>query len=131
MTGGGRLRACSALALLLCAIAPVTCEAQVSRIDIESREDVLGARSFGVAGAYETLQGTIYFTLDPEAPGNSAIVGIELAPRNDDGLVEFFSDFHVLKPKAPGRGSRAVLFDVVKYWGIHERVRVIINIMKI
>ena len=87
--------------------------AEVSRIDITSREDVLMGRSFGVAGAYEKLKGTISFTLDPKDPDNSAIVGIDLAPQNDEGLVEFASDFYVLKPKDPSRGNRAMLFGVV------------------
>jgi hypothetical protein len=99
-----------------CAV-PVVTSAQVARIDIESREDVLDGRSFGVAGAYEKLRGTIHFTLDPEDAGNAAVVDLRLAPRNDAGLVEFSSDFYLLKPKEPGRGSRTVLFDVVNRGG--------------
>ncbi len=117
MMRGECLRGCGRLALagvlLLCWILPSATEAQVSRIEIESREDVLGGRPFGLAGSYEKLRGTIHFTLDPEDPGNSAIVDLKLAPRNRDGRVEFSADFYVLKPKEPGRGSRAVLFDVV------------------
>jgi hypothetical protein len=86
-------------------------------IDIQERRDVLDGRAFGVAGAYETVRGTITFALDPDDPSNAAIVDLQRAPRNENGLVQFRSDFYALKPKDPARGSRTIFFDVVNRGG--------------
>jgi hypothetical protein len=103
--------------MLLSGLLLRSAEAQVSRIDIQSRNDVLNGRSFGVVGAYEKVRGRIYFALDPKDPGNSTIVDLDLAPRNAKGLVEFSSDFYILKPKDPNRSNRALFFDVVNRGG--------------
>ena len=95
------------------ALFPVHALGQVTQVEIDSRIDILNGRPFGLAGAYEKLSGTVHFALDPEDPANQAIVGIELAPRNGDGLVEFSADLYVLKPKDANRGNGAILFDVV------------------
>jgi len=95
------------------AFVPVSSDAQVTRIDISSRADVLGGRAFGLAGGYEKLSGTVHFALDPESAANQGIVDVALAPRNGSGRVEFAADLYVLKPKDPSRGNGAILFDVV------------------
>ena len=83
--------------------------AEVTRIEIHARRDVLGARVFGLAGSYEKLVGKVYFAVDPTNPINQIIADIDKAPRNDKGKVEFSSDLYVLKPKQPERGNGAVL----------------------
>ncbi len=65
---------------------------------------------FGEHGAYERLDGRAAFAVDPQAPAQAGVVDIGLAPRNAAGLVEFTADLCILKPVAPGRGNRRLLF---------------------
>ena len=86
--------------------------ADVSRVDVTSRTDVLGGRSYGPAGPYEWIEGRAHFTLDPDNPRNHLITDIGLARRNDRGRVEFWANLVVLRPKDPSRASGVVVFDV-------------------
>jgi hypothetical protein len=87
--------------------------AEVVRIDIVKREDLLGGRSHGDAGVYEWIEGRAHFTLDPLHKNNDAIVDLKLAPRNAQGLAEFAADIGMLRPKLPARANGVVIFDVV------------------
>lgn len=98
---------CWMLAASLIALAPA--RAEVTRIEVASQEVVLDGRAFGETGAYEKLTGTIYFSLDPENPANRAIVDLDLAPRNDDGLVEASANFMALQPVDPARRRLALV----------------------
>jgi Alpha/beta hydrolase domain len=89
------------VALLLAAAS--TASAEVSRLLVTSREDVLG-------GDYEKLRGTVELELDPAHPANAPIVDLARAPRNARGRVEASADLMVLRPRRPGpRGSTALL----------------------
>jgi hypothetical protein len=46
--------------------------AEVTRIEIASRADILGGKSFGNVGAYEKIVGKVYFSIDPTHPRNVA-----------------------------------------------------------
>lgn len=96
--------------VLLCAAAV---SAEVTRVDIRSRADVLGGRAFGDAGPYETLSGTIHFAVDPANQHNRVIVDLDKAPRNAQRMVEFSSDIVIVKPKDPARGNGVLFFDAV------------------
>ena len=87
-------------------------DARVVRIEVRYRMDLAGGMWFGLAGPYEKLVGTIYFAVDPDNPANGIITDIGLAPRNADGLVEFSSDFFLIKPKDVGRGNGTLLYEV-------------------
>ena len=87
--------------------------AETVRFDVEFREDVLGGRSWGLAGAYERLAGRIHFEVDPQNSANRIIRDIDHAPLNAAGRVEFSADFYLLKPKAIGAGNGTVLLDVM------------------
>jgi Alpha/beta hydrolase domain len=103
--GPHRLRRGSAavvLGALLFMGAPAA-TAEVSRLLVTAREDVLG-------GDYEKLRGTVELELDPTHPANARIVDLERAPRNARGRVEASADVMVLRPRRPGpRGSPALL----------------------
>ncbi|MGE0463408.1 MAG: hypothetical protein AB7Q16_18755, partial [Vicinamibacterales bacterium] len=86
--------------------------AEVVRIDVKSRADVLAGKAFGATGPYEKLTGTIHFAVDPQNPANQIITDLDKAPRNAAGLVEFSSDFYLIKPKDPARGNRTLLYEV-------------------
>jgi len=82
-------------------------EAEVVRVDIDRREDVMGGREWGAAGIYEKLVGRIHFAFDPSNPANAQIVDLQFAGVNADGMVTAWADFMVLQPKDPS-GRRGV-----------------------
>jgi hypothetical protein len=85
--------------------------AALVRIDVHTRGDVLDGRAFGKAGAYEGLNGTAHFAIDPKFDSNRNITDLEKAPRNAAGLVEFSADLYILRPRDPARGNGTVLFE--------------------
>src|SRR5262245_12010516 len=81
--------------LLLCVglvTGAVGARAEVTRIEIASRTDVLGGRSFGDAGPYEKIVGKVFFAVDPTDPANKRIVDIDKAARDAAGRVSFPAD---------------------------------------
>ena len=72
---------------LLGAANPPGLWAEVVRVVVDRRTDVLEGRAFGTVGAYEKLVGRIFFVFDPSNPMNARIVDLDKAPRNADGLV--------------------------------------------
>ncbi|MGQ0732136.1 MAG: alpha/beta hydrolase domain-containing protein [Acidobacteriota bacterium] len=86
--------------------------AEVVRVEVKSRADLLAGQAFGSAGPYETLTGTLYFAVDPRNRANRIITDIDLAPKNTAGRVEFSADFYLIKPKDPTRGNGTVLYEV-------------------
>ena len=102
-----------AAAAFVVLLGAVQARAEVTRVDIQRRDDVLGGKSFGSAGAYEKLVGKVYFAVDPANPHNKVIVDLDKAPRNAQGKVEFSSDLYIIKPKDPSRGNGVVFFDIV------------------
>src|SRR5262245_54012694 len=92
------------------AVVPVS--AEVVRIELTSRADLVGGQGFGAAGPYEKLAGKVFFAIDPTLPANRIVTDIDKAPRNAAGKVEFSSDFVIIKPKDITRGNHAVLYEV-------------------
>jgi hypothetical protein len=86
--------------------------ADVTRVDITTKQDVLGGKVFGNAGAYEKLAGKIHFAIDPNNPHNKAIVDLDKAPKNAQGKVEFSADIFILRPKDPAKGNAVLLLDI-------------------
>jgi hypothetical protein len=86
--------------------------ARVTRVEIESRTDVLGGKSFGDAGAYERLSGQIFFSVRVDNPHNSRIVDLRNAVNLNHGEVEFSADFVAYRPKDPQRGNGSLLLEV-------------------
>src|SRR4051812_19298263 len=86
--------------------------AEVVRIEVQSRTDVLAGKLFGSAGAYEKLSGKMYFAVDPGNSADKIITDVDKAPRNAAGKVEFSSDFYMIKPKDLSRGNGTVFYEV-------------------
>src|SRR5580704_8308111 len=86
--------------------------AEVTRIEIASRTDVLGGKAFGAAGAYEKIVGTAFFALDPAHAANKGIVDLDKAARDAAGRVMFSADLYALVPKDAARRNGVALFDV-------------------
>lgn len=98
-----------ALLALWCLTVPGTLLAEVVRVEVTRRVDVLNGRPFGAAGPYEWLEGRILFAFDPANPLNARIVDLDLAPRNSAGKVEVWADFAVLKPRHPAPDGVALV----------------------
>ena len=86
--------------------------AAVSSVQITSRMDVLGGKQFGKTGAYECLVGKIGFTVDPKLAANRIVADIDLAPKDDRGLVEFSADLYMLRPRLPAKGNGTALVEI-------------------
>lgn len=100
----------AALCALVLAAAPAG--ARLTEINVTAVEPFAEGAAFGDAGAYERVKGTFKGELDPADPRNKVIVNIDKAPKNAAGRVEYQSDFFILRPADPARGSRKILFDV-------------------
>ncbi len=99
-------------AILLVCVTWLPSAAEVVRIEVRSRADLIDGKPFGATGPYEKLSGRIYFEVDPTNSANTIITDIDKAPRNARGRVEFSSDFFLIKPKQIERGNGTVLYEV-------------------
>ncbi len=86
--------------------------AQVVRMRIDRREPFAGGKAFGSVGPYEKLVGSLWVEVDPNDPANGRIHDLTLAPRDAHGMVEFRTDFYLLKPVDPSKGNGRLLYDV-------------------
>lgn len=87
-------------------------EARVTRVEIESRTDVLHAKSFGDAGAYERISGNIYFSVAVDNPHNVRIVDLRNAANLRNGEVEFSAGFIAFRPKDAHKANGSLLLEV-------------------
>jgi hypothetical protein len=81
-------------------------------IKIAAVEPFAEGRVFGEAGPYLRVRGTAKGELDPAAPQNQVIVDLDRAPRNARGLVEYETDFFMLRPGNPSRTNGVLVYDV-------------------
>jgi hypothetical protein len=87
--------------------------AEVKQIVIASREPWLNGKPMGPAGAYEKLQGRVVYAINPNDAANARVADVGLAPRNADGMVEFSSDFVVLRPVDPKKARPSVFLEIL------------------
>jgi hypothetical protein len=92
--------------------------AAVRTVRTIERTDVLSGDSFGPAGPYEKMVMKAAFTVDPKLPANAIVTDLNLAPKNDEGLVEFSADVIVIKPRDPAKGNGTILFEVSNRGGM-------------
>jgi Alpha/beta hydrolase domain len=81
-------------------------------IKIAAVEPFAEGRVFGEAGSYLRVRGTAKGELDPAAPQSRVIVDLGRAPRNARGLVEYETDFFMLRPEDPRRTHGVLVYDV-------------------
>src|SRR6516162_6183881 len=104
---------CRLLAVCGCLfLSSSTIRAELISLDIRQRVPFEGGKAFGKTGPYEKFAGIARFALDPKHARNRAIVDLHLAPRNDQGKVEFETDVVILAPKDPAKGNGAIFYDV-------------------
>jgi hypothetical protein len=107
-----RLLSQTAQAILVLLVVPTLVGAEVTRVEIMSRRDAAGGRSFGSTGAYERLAGKIYFAIDPANRRNQVIADLDKAPRRA-GKVEMSADLVIFRPRDGSRSNGIALFDIV------------------
>ncbi len=81
-------------------------------LNIEERSPFAEGADFGPVGAYERIKGRARFAIDPLLPANRHIVDLALAPANERGLVEYSTEFFIIKPVDMDRGNKRLLYDV-------------------
>ncbi len=70
----------------------------IVEIKIDAVEPFAAAQSFGEAGGYLRMRGTAKGELDPAAAENAVIADLGKAPKNPRGMVEYETDFFILRP---------------------------------
>ncbi|HEY6925812.1 MAG TPA: alpha/beta hydrolase domain-containing protein [Steroidobacteraceae bacterium] len=87
-------------------------QARVTRVEIESRTDVLHGKSFGEAGPYERISGNIYYSVAVDNLHNARIVDLRNAVNLHHGEVEFSANFIAFRPKDAHKGNGSLLLEV-------------------
>ena len=67
-------------------LAAMPASAEVVRIEVQSRADLVGGQPFGAAGPYEKLSGKIYFAVDPALPVVPDVAEVPDVPEVEDEL---------------------------------------------
>jgi len=101
-----------ALVLMIGLFSVPHADGRVDRVEIDRRVEILDGKAFGPHGAYELIEGRIYFTFDPGDPMNDRIVDLERAPRNSSGQVRAWANFTVLQPVDPAKRRGVGLVEV-------------------
>ncbi|MDR0226001.1 MAG: hypothetical protein LBI66_06235 [Burkholderiaceae bacterium] len=79
------------------------------QLSISATEDFAG--SYGNVGAYEKVTGVLRGELDPRDSRNAVIQDLALAPVNARGMVEYSTDFVMLKPRDMSKASGVLRYD--------------------
>jgi hypothetical protein len=92
------------------------------KFEISRRGPYAQGRTFGAStGAFEQIDGIAHFAVDPSHTANQRIIDLQLAPRDDKGLVHFEADLSIVTPvdgadangraivELPNRGRRRVV----------------------
>ncbi len=101
----------SAIALLSAAAPPVG-EARVVRMTVERSRPIADGRSFGDVGPFVRLEGTAFLEVDPTDPLNALIVNLDKAPKNPKGMVEFKTQFVIIRPVDMAKGNQKILYGI-------------------
>ena len=107
-----RLRRFWFLVLLMGSLLASAADARVVRVEVDRRVELLDGASFGAFGAYELIEGRVYFAFDPANPMNDRIVDLELAPRDSAGDVRAWANVTVLQPVDPEKRRGVALVEV-------------------
>ena len=84
----------------------------ITGITINAVEPFAEDKGFGEAGAFVRVRGVAQGVLDPNAAENARIVDLDKAARNKAGEIEYATDFFILRPAEPRRGSGILVYDV-------------------
>src|SRR5262245_41259942 len=94
-------------------LAASSANARLIELKLGAPEPFVEGRVFGETGAYVRIKGTARGELDPSAPEHAAIVGLDKAPRNARGRVEYEVDVFILRPADPAKGNGFLYYEVL------------------
>ena len=108
--------------VLLCLLASARpADARIIRIDIIRTESpTFGGATFGDTGRYEKLIGRAFGEIDPADARNRIIVDLDLAPRNQRGMVEYSTDVVIVRPVDRSKGNRRLFYEINNRGGIRS-----------
>ncbi len=111
----GRLAVMGVILSILIVLGPaVSTEARITRVEFTHVESpAFEGESFGSVGTYDKLVGMAYGEVDPNNPKNAIIQDIGLAPRTENGMVEYSMDIYILRPSNMSRGNDVILYEMV------------------
>lgn len=101
----------TALALGL-SLSALCAEARVTDFSIEWVTPAFNGEQFGDAGSYQRIDAVASFAVDPKSSRAAGIVGIESAPLNEAGEVEFSTEVVILRPTDMSKASSTLLYEV-------------------
>lgn len=110
------MRRIAIFSLTLAALIAGTAQAEVVRIQIDSRASLPG--NTGPVGPYELIRGKFFGELDPKDPKNAIIQDITSAPRNAKGKVEYSATFSMSKPVDMSKANGFLYYDVANRGGM-------------
>jgi hypothetical protein len=98
--------------LFLWTIGNYSVSAKITKIEILKQESYQNGRVFGNVGAFERITGLAYGEVNPFEAHNKIIQDITLAPRNSRGMVEYVTEFVMLKPVDMSKSNGLLFYNV-------------------
>jgi predicted nucleic acid-binding protein len=86
-------------------------DARTTRIDLQPAKIAFGGFSFPGIGQYEQISGVAHGEINPDDPRNAVITDIKIAPRNQNGNVEYSHNFYILRPVDLAKGNHKVMYE--------------------
>jgi hypothetical protein len=84
----------------------------IVEIKIDAIESFADGQAFSEAGSYLRIKGIAKGEIDPAAPENRVITDLNKAPRNAHGMMEYETDFFILRPADLRRANSVLVYDV-------------------
>src|ERR1700751_5167218 len=84
----------------------------ITEIKIDTIGPFAEQQTFGAAGPYIRVKGVAKGEIDPASPENHVIADLDKASRNALGMVEYDTDFFILRPADPDPASGVLVYDV-------------------
>jgi hypothetical protein len=84
----------------------------IQDLEIVSTYTAYDGGTFGSVGTYTVISGIVHGKLNPNHPANAGIVDLGLAPVDADGMVDYTTDFVILRPTAVTNATRILFYDV-------------------
>ena len=104
-------------AVTLCLTAPGLLHARITKITITSRVAAFNGQQFGTAGQFEKIKGIANGEIDPKDRRNALITDIQFAPKNAKGLVEYRTNFTLIKPVDITKSAGVLFYNIVNRGG--------------
>lgn len=86
-------------------------QAKVTHLDIQSTSLYQNGKKFDNIGTYDILKGKAYFEIDPLAAINQTVVDVQLAKRNENGLVNFSTDITLIIPTDKSKINGSLIYE--------------------